>query len=130
LHIENKFDIKEKYIMSELEELLDFVSIIFYDICLIEIINSLNIYINFKQKELLYIETIDINIEPSIKIPINYAHYYTEEYNKELGEMELEPYIEYLYTQRLFDKRKIINFERQLDEEDVLIKFEDIKLNF
>jgi hypothetical protein len=130
MYIEKKFDKEDQLIYGELEELLDFVSIIFYDICLVEIINSLNIYINFKKKELLYIEAIDINIEPSIKIPINYAHYYTEEYTKEIGEMELDPYIEYLYTQRLFDKRKIINFDRQIDAEDALIKFDDVKLNF
>lgn len=121
---------KKPHLKDTLDQLFDFVSIIFYDICLVEMINSLFIYITFKRKELLYIKTINISIEPSINIPISYNQFDDERYVKETGEMQLDPYIDNIYMTRLFDKRKIITFDRQIDEDDILVKFEDVKLKF
>jgi len=58
--------------ISEIEELLESLSAIYYDITLSEMINYIKGVINIKKK---YIKYINIQIEPSFITNINYERY-------------------------------------------------------
>jgi hypothetical protein len=69
---------------------------------------------------------IDINLEPSIKLNINYEQYGYFCFDKLGSEIELQERLNDFYNKHNLSRRKFIELARNVDEEDMFDKFKYI----
>lgn len=117
IHIEDICGIFDDFIkIEEIRNILDVITVIYYDITIVELISSLKLYMNWKQKE-AYFELIDIQMEPSLKIYINYDQYDWKEFEywTNGGKMEISKELNEWFNKHNLDRRRNITFKTMKD---------------
>ncbi len=118
-----------KKLKNEVNELLKAIGIIYYDITLKELKYSLKQLININIKK-NYIEDINIYIEPSIIINLNYEQYKNFPMKVD-SKMALNPIlIKALLTYKNFNEEKSIKMMRIHNIDDMLMELKDVKSLF
>jgi hypothetical protein len=125
IHISNLTGLASSY-FHELADILETVNVIYYDITLVELLYSMKVYMNWKEKE-FYLELIDIQLEPSLKIFLNYDQYSAKFDLKVDTSMELNASLTHWFTKHRLSWRKVIKSPRAIDEVDMFDKFAVVK---